>query len=100
MAVYVDDMRARKGRLVFSHMLADSDQELRSMAQRIGIPAKYHQYPGSPKSHFDVCQQMRARAIDLGAVPITMKQAGAIVRSRRKVKCKRIIRARKAAKSV
>lgn len=69
MTVYVDDMRARYGRMLMSHMVADSDQELRQMARRIGVAQRWHQ-----GDHFDVCQSKRALAIERGAVPITQRQ--------------------------
>lgn len=77
MAVYVDDMRARYGRLIMCHMLADSDEELHEMADRIGVARKWHQAP--PKvsgSHYDIALSKRALAVQAGAIEITMREAG------------------------
>ena len=78
MTVYVDDMRARVGRLVLSHMVADSDAELRAMARAIQLPERYHQ-----GDHFDVCQAKRAAAIARGAVPVRGRTLGCMRALRR-----------------
>ena len=83
MTVYVDDMKAKLGRMTMCHMLADSDEELLAMARKIGEPLRHHQYPGTPKSHFDICMQKKELAIAAGAVQITMKDAARIVKTRR-----------------
>lgn len=83
MAVYVDDMRAPFGRLVMCHMLADSDEELLAMADRIGVQRKWHQYPGTHRSHFDIALSKRALAVAAGAKEITWRQAGLVTRRRR-----------------
>jgi hypothetical protein len=83
MTVYVDDMKAKLGRMTMCHMLADSDEELLAMAHKIGVPLHHHQFPGTPKSHFDICMQKKALAIAAGAVQITMKDAGRIIKRRR-----------------
>lgn len=81
--VYVDDMRAPFGRLILCHMLADSDEELLAMAKRLDLMRKWHQYPGTYRSHFDICLSKRALAIKAGAKEITWREASAMVRKRR-----------------
>lgn len=83
MTCYVDDMRAPFGRLVMCHMLADSDEELLAMADRIGVQRKWHQYPGSHRSHFDIALSKRALAVAAGAREITWRQSGQVTRRRR-----------------
>lgn len=84
MAVYVDDMKARYGRLVMCHMLADSDEELHAMADRIGVSRRWWQSPHlASGSHYDVCLSKRALAIEAGAIPITLRQASAMNARRR-----------------
>jgi hypothetical protein len=73
MAVYVDDMRARVGRMVMCHMIADSDGELHAMAARIGVARRWFQDRRHP--HYDICLQMRARAVRAGAIEITRRDA-------------------------
>ncbi len=74
MTIYVDDMRAKFGRLIMCHMIADTDAELREMADKIGVAQKWHQ-----SDHFDIALSKRAIAVSLGAVEITWRQAGAMM---------------------
>ena len=85
MTVYVDDMEADFGRMVMCHMLADTDEELLAMADRIGVARKWHQYPGTPRSHFDIAKTKRAAALAAGAMPIRWRDSGRICMHRRKV---------------
>jgi len=76
--VYVDDMcvpaevpngkRVVRGR--WSHLMADTSEELREFAARLGLRPEWIQKPGTPIEHFDVTAAKRARALLLGAVPI------------------------------
>lgn len=77
MTVYVDDMRARYGRLIMCHMLADTDVELRAMADRIGVAQKWHQ-----GDHFDICLAKRALAVQFGAVEVTRREI-VVIRKKR-----------------
>ncbi|MBU9200147.1 DUF4031 domain-containing protein [Burkholderia multivorans] len=83
MSVYVDDMEAPYGRMKMCHLIADSDQELFAMADRIGVARKWHQKPGTAQSHFDIALSKKALALAAGAIPITWKQAGAMCARRR-----------------
>lgn len=73
MAVYVDDMRAAYGRMVMCHMMADTDEELCAMADRIGVRQRWHQ-----GDHFDICLQKRALAVAAGAIEVTQRELVAI----------------------
>ena len=73
MSVYVDDMKAHHRQMVMCHMLADTDKELRKMAQKIGVPLTWHQ-----GDHFDICLSKKAMAIKSGAIQITQRQAAAM----------------------
>ncbi|SMD18196.1 DUF4031 domain-containing protein [Rhizobium sp. RU36D] len=77
MSVYVDDMKARFGNMLMCHMWADSDAELLSMADRIGVQRKWIQ--GHPDLsfgphrqarwvHFDIALSKRKLAIRNGAI--------------------------------
>ena len=73
MAVYVDDWRmpARVGRLSarWSHLMADSREELDAFARRLGLRAEWVQDKRSGL-HYDVTDSVRARAFRLGAVSL------------------------------
>jgi hypothetical protein len=77
MAVYVDDMEAPYGRMKMCHMLADSDAELHTMADRIGVARRWHQAPPHD-SHYDIALSKKALAVAAGAIAITWRQAGAM----------------------
>lgn len=80
MTVYVDDMRAPLGRMLMSHMVAETDAELHAMADRIGVARRHHQ-----GDHYDICQAARARAIGAGARPVTRRQLGLMTLWRRRL---------------
>lgn len=71
MTVYVDDMNAGYGRMKMCHMFADSQEELLSMADKIGVQRKWLQHAGTIKEHFDICLSKRAKAVGMGAIEIT-----------------------------
>ncbi len=83
MAVYVDNMRAKFGRMVMCHMIADSTDELLSMADRIGVARRWLQKPGAYLEHFDICQSKRALAVEAGAIEVTMRELALKLRERR-----------------
>ena len=88
-AVYVDDWRQRatvghvEGR--WSHLLADTEAELHAFAGRLGLRRAWFQahrhHPA--RHHYDLTDPLRAAAIELGAVPLTWRQAGRMIRARR-----------------
>lgn len=71
MTCYVDDMRARYGRLIMCHMIADTHEELHAMADRIGVARGWFQ-----GDHYDIALSKRALAVAAGAIEITWRQAG------------------------
>jgi len=83
MTVYIDDMRAPFGRMLMHHMIADTTAELDAMAGKIGVARKWRQHSGTAQEHYDVCLQMRERALKLGAVAITWKQCAMMCANRR-----------------
>lgn len=81
MPVYVDDMQARKGIYVFSHMIATTDEELHAMADAIGVQRKWWQAPPHT-SHYDIVQTKRAEAYARGAIAISWREASYLCRIR------------------
>lgn len=89
MSVYVDDMRAPfqsvpwKRRMVMCHMIADTSEELHQMAEKLELAARWLQYPGTYKEHFDICLSKRKLAIHFGAQEVTRKDLVKMQLSRR-----------------
>ena len=73
MTVYVDSMRARFGRMIMCHMIADTDDELHAMADRIGVRRRWHQAPPRHDSHYDIALTKRRAAVEAGAIEVTWK---------------------------
>lgn len=84
MAVYVDNMVARYGRMKMCHMLADTTEELLEMADKIGVARRWLQHAGTYREHFDICLAKRALAVKAGAIEITMKDVGKMLVQRRR----------------
>lgn len=82
MAVYVDDMRAGYGRMIMCHMIADTDDELHAMADRIGVARRWHQKPGTHQSHYDICLSKRSMAVRFGAKEVTKRELGVLIRQK------------------
>jgi hypothetical protein len=83
MTVYVDDMRARYGRMVMCHMAADTSAELLAMAREIGVSRRWLQKQGAWNEHFDICLSKRALAVKAGAVEISRRDLVRGMRKRR-----------------
>jgi len=92
MTVYVDNARipARVGRVNarWSHLFADTQDELHVFAQSIGLKRSWFQ-PGKPIAgkpsrhwHYDVTDSMRERAIRAGARPVDIRDYSGIVAAR------------------
>ncbi len=82
MTVYIDDMHkapiGKFRRMKMSHMIADTEEELHAMADKIGVARKWYQ-----GDHYDICMSKRTLAVQLGAREITMKQLACMAGLRR-----------------
>jgi hypothetical protein len=97
MAVYVDDAAipatVPNGQVrhtsQWSHLFADTQEELHEFAARLGLRRSYFQ-PGKPRGdgspsphwHYDVTAGKRQQALRLGAQPVTWRDAPRIMRER------------------
>ena len=52
-----------------SHMIADTEEELHAMADKIGLKRKWYQ-----GDHYDVSYGLRQKAIEFGAKELTMRE--------------------------
>jgi len=79
--IFVDNMRtpaevpngSRVVKGVWSHLTSDdpTDAELHAFAARLGLRRSYHQpFPKHSRSHYDVTEKVRLRAIRLGAIAV------------------------------
>lgn len=85
MAVYIDTMNAKYGRMIMCHMLADNEEELNDMADIIGVDRKWIQYSGTYKVHYDICLAKKAKAMNAGAIEITQQQLARLLRNKKKL---------------
>lgn len=83
MAVYIDDMNAPYKGMLMCHMIADTTDELLGMVDKIGVQRKWIQNPGTYQEHFDICLSKKAKAIQLGAIPITGRELVKITMNRK-----------------
>ena len=82
MTIYVDQPIHKYGRMLMCHMIAGTEDELHSMADKIGVARKWYQVNAS-FPHYDICKSKRALAIEHGAIEVTSRQLVMIVRSLR-----------------
>lgn len=81
MAIFVDEMVNNlwkiRGRIVKNcHMCSDKDtEELLEFAEKIGLKRKWLQTSRSGLIHFDLVESKRKRAVELGAIPLTNREA-------------------------
>jgi hypothetical protein len=83
MPVYVDNMAASYGRMKMCHMVADTSDELLTMADKIGVARRWLQKAGTAQEHFDICLAKRAAAVRSGAIEIDMRETAMLVRRKR-----------------
>lgn len=80
MPVFVDDMykypMGQFGRMKMSHMVADTKEELFEMADKIGVARKWIQNEnlGKDRVHFDVSISARKKAVENGAIELSLRE--------------------------
>ncbi len=83
MAVYVDNMRALYKGMRMSHMIADFDEELHQMANKIGVSRRWFQGPPDHDPHYDIAASKVSLAVSEGAMQINTRQLAAMNMVRR-----------------
>lgn len=77
-------MRAPFGQMLMCHLIADTDDELHAMADKIGVARRWWQSPAKTSgSHYDIALSKRRLAVFYGAVEITLRQCAAMNARRR-----------------
>jgi len=84
MSVYVDNARAKFGRMLMCHMVADTRDELHAMADAIGLKRNWFQdRPKASAPHYDVSLTRRATAVERGAIEVDRRALIDVVRRAR-----------------
>ncbi len=89
MTVYLDDWRqpARLGPIDdrWSHLVADTVEEFHDFATRMGMRrALFQDRPARPHhAHYDIPERARAEAVARGAVELTWRELGRMLRDRK-----------------
>lgn len=71
--VYIGKNEYKYGRMILSHMAADTLEELHSMAENIGV-SKAHFQNKKGKPHYDICKQNKQKALQLGAIEVNDRE--------------------------
>ena len=74
MAVYVDNAAHRFGYMLMCHMIADTLDELHTMADKIGVKRQWFQQKRKDMPHYDICKTKRKLAIKYGAIEIDQRE--------------------------
>lgn len=86
MPVYVDEPIFERWGHRWCHLTADTPEELDDLARRLGLRRSRLQTKAARPwtDHYDIPQERRADAVALGAVEITLKEAGRQLARRRR----------------
>lgn len=74
MSVYVDDMNAPFRNMIMCHMIADTRRELDEMAKKLKLKPEWKQSVNNYGEHYDVALSIKQKAINLGAIEITLEE--------------------------
>lgn len=75
MPVYVGNLEWPFRNTVLFHMVADTNEELHSMADKIGINRKWFQTGASHGiNHYDICKSKKVLALQNGAVEMSDRE--------------------------
>lgn len=82
MAVYLDNAKAKKGRVTYCHLFADTDLELHALAADLGVARCWFHRAGTARRHYDLPWEKRRVALLKGVVAVSRQQAVAMMRRR------------------
>lgn len=82
MSVYIDNMNIPYRGMIMNHMIADTREELLTMADKIRVNRKWIQSYDTPREHFDICLAKKAKALKLGAIEINFRDLAEKTRTR------------------
>ena len=87
MSVYVDEAIFERWGRRWCHLTADTTEELHAFAAMLGLERRRFQTkPGRPwVDHYDITEDKRTEAVALGAVEITLREAGAQLARKRRI---------------
>lgn len=85
MSVYVDDASHKLGAMTMCHMMADTPEELRAMAEMIGVSVRWIQRKDTPAEHLDVSRPKRELAVENGAIEITQREMASMRAERKRI---------------
>jgi len=86
--VYIDNVNLPYGRMIMNHMVADTQEELFEMVDKIGVQRKWIQDKGTYREHFDVSLEKKKLAIKYGAKDVGNSEMGCILSKKKKKKQK------------
>lgn len=69
--IYVDNYNAKFRNFIMCHMMADTEEELDTMAKKIGLKKGWKHH-----DHYDVSLSKKKLAIQNGAIEITCREMG------------------------
>lgn len=84
MSCYVDDMRASFGRMKMCHLIADTEEELLTLVDVIGVQRKWRQGVPGWDDHFDIALSKRSLAVQAGAIEISWRTLGIMIAVRKR----------------
>lgn len=87
MSVYVDEAIFKRWGVRWCHLTADTPEELHEFAGMLGLArSRFQHKPGRPwVDHYDITEAKRSEAVALGAVEITLREAGEQLARKRRV---------------
>lgn len=78
--VYVDDPIWPLGRMMMCHMMADTEEELHAMAERLGLRREWFQAKHGKTPHYDVSTGKRELAVAAGALEVDREACVALMK--------------------